>query len=459
MKLKIEKLGRIQKAEMDVRPLTVLIGPNNTNKTWTAYALYRLLQALSRTFSSVPYTRIPPEEGEGAAFDKRLKAMLKPLFDSLTADPAPTRVECSLAVPSLFEETDQEKGLWFNAESISDLLGVPRERLPEAFAGLEYFRTEFVTVLVSLEFVFERSLNQLQVKANRRRTVEAGKVEESSTLASYSDESWTEQRLLDVVNSHLINLIEHVVVFPAERNGILPVWPLIPSLEHLEVPIPVSDFGKFLRVAQVAASASPRNASQTHLLELLKKVLGGEIAYVADGARKRLVFRVGEAEVPLNAAASLSRAVAGLSIYIERFFRADDVLIIDELEMNAHPQAQVALTEFIAALVNAGVRVVFTTHSPYVVDHLNNLMEASRTPVERQGELAWKFALGSPSCFISPEKVAVHAFQEAYLGGEVVVREALNRQTGLIDWSTFSGVSERITNLYSDILRTSEGEA
>jgi hypothetical protein len=201
------------------------------------------------------------------------------------------------------------------------------------------------------------------------------------------------------------------------------------------------------------------SAAQAHLSELLKKVMGGEIAYVADGGRKRLVFRVGDAEVPLNAAASLSRAVAGLSIYLERFFRADDVLIIDELEMNAHPQAQVALTEFIAALVNAGVRVVFTTHSPYVVDHLNNLMEASRVPAERQGELAGKFALGSPSCFISPEKVAVHAFEEASPGGEVVVREALNRQTGLIDWSTFSGVSERITNLYSDILRTSEGEA
>jgi len=127
--------------------------------------------------------------------------------------------------------------------------------------------------------------------------------------------------------------------------------------------------------------------------------------------------------------------------------------------MNAHPQAQMALTEFIAALVNAGVRVVFTTHSPYVVDHLNNLMEASRTPEARREELARKFALNSPSSFISPEKVAVHAFQEETPGGAVIVREVLNRKTGLIDWSTFSKVSEHITNLYSDILKTAEEEA
>jgi hypothetical protein len=37
------------------------------------------------------------------------------------------------------------------------------------------------------------------------------------------------------------------------------------------------------------------------------------------------------------------------------------------------------------------------------------------------------------------------------------VREVLNRQTGLNDWSTFSRVSEHITNLYSDILRTTKG--
>ncbi|OJT23271.1 hypothetical protein BO221_20625 [Archangium sp. Cb G35] len=124
--------------------------------------------------------------------------------------------------------------------------------------------------------------------------------------------------------------------------------------------------------------------------------------------------------------------------------------------MNAHPQAQVALTEFIAALVNAGVRVVLTTHSPYVVDHLNNLMEASRAAAEKREELAQKFTLKTPSSFISPEKVAVHAFQEESPEGEVTVREVLNRQTGLIDWSTFSRVSEHITNLYSDILRSSE---
>ncbi|OJH37720.1 hypothetical protein BON30_26380 [Cystobacter ferrugineus] len=262
-----------------------------------------------------------------------------------------------------------------------------------------------------------------------------------------------------MIGEQTLSLIENVVVFPAERNGILPIWPLIPESDRLDVPLPVKDFGRFLAVAQTAAPVGTMNASQNHLALLLKKVVGGEIAYSAEAETKRLVFRSGTVEVPIHAAASLSRAVAGLSLYIERFFQPDDVLIIDELEMNAHPQAQVALTEFIAALVNAGIRVVFTTHSPYVVDHLNNLMEAARAPEARREELARKFSLGTTSSFISPEKVSVYAFQEESPEGEVTVRDVLNRQTGLIDWSTFSRVSEHITNLYGDILRASEGEA
>src|SRR5258707_8552375 len=39
MKVTIQNLGAIQSAEIDLKPLTVLIGPNNAGKTWMAYTL------------------------------------------------------------------------------------------------------------------------------------------------------------------------------------------------------------------------------------------------------------------------------------------------------------------------------------------------------------------------------------------------------------------------------------
>jgi predicted ATPase len=44
LKLRLENLGRIEKAEIDIRPLTVFIGKNGTNETWAAYALYGLVR-------------------------------------------------------------------------------------------------------------------------------------------------------------------------------------------------------------------------------------------------------------------------------------------------------------------------------------------------------------------------------------------------------------------------------
>ena len=47
MDLILDKLGRIEHAEIEIRPLTVFVGENNTNKTWAAYCLYGLARHLT----------------------------------------------------------------------------------------------------------------------------------------------------------------------------------------------------------------------------------------------------------------------------------------------------------------------------------------------------------------------------------------------------------------------------
>jgi predicted ATPase len=43
MRVTIQNLGIIQHAEFDLKPLTVLVDPNNTGKTWLASTLASIL--------------------------------------------------------------------------------------------------------------------------------------------------------------------------------------------------------------------------------------------------------------------------------------------------------------------------------------------------------------------------------------------------------------------------------
>ena len=44
MFLEVKKLGRIKEAKLEIKPLTIFVGENNTNKTWLAYLLYGIFQ-------------------------------------------------------------------------------------------------------------------------------------------------------------------------------------------------------------------------------------------------------------------------------------------------------------------------------------------------------------------------------------------------------------------------------
>ena len=58
--------------------------------------------------------------------------------------------------------------------------------------------------------------------------------------------------------------------------------------------------------------------------------------------------------------------------------------MIEEPESHLHPAMQVALTRHLAAAVHAGVRILVTTHSEWVLDELTNLVRLSGLPQVRR---------------------------------------------------------------------------
>ena len=85
-------------------------------------------------------------------------------------------------------------------------------------------------------------------------------------------------------------------------------------------------------------------------------------------------------------ASSMVSELAPVVLYLRHLVRPNDVLIIEEPESHLHPAMQVGFTRQLAAFVRAGVRVIVTTHSEWLLEELANLVRLSQIPeAERTG--------------------------------------------------------------------------
>lgn len=107
-------------------------------------------------------------------------------------------------------------------------------------------------------------------------------------------------------------------------------------------------------------------------------ILGGEVSMTKNGdvefhAKSMLKSK----RLPFHLSSSIVKTMASLVIYLRHMARPSDTLIIDEPEMNFHPDVQVLLARIFAVLVNKGLKVVVSTHSDYIVREFNNMIMAN----------------------------------------------------------------------------------
>ncbi|MGL5903683.1 MAG: AAA family ATPase, partial [Cetobacterium sp.] len=78
-------------------------------------------------------------------------------------------------------------------------------------------------------------------------------------------------------------------------------------------------------------------------------------------------------KLPLHMVSSTVRSLAGLYLYL-RYSENPQRIIIDEPELNLHPENQRKIARFLAQLSNKGLEIIITTHSSYILQELNTLI-------------------------------------------------------------------------------------
>ena len=176
--------------------------------------------------------------------------------------------------------------------------------------------------------------------------------------------------------------------------------------------------GDFLeRIVSLGNPNAQRKESDYPLAQDLEQnLVGGEIRIASNpvGYPEFLYRPYGwERDIPLANTSSMVSELAPVVLYLRHVVQPGDTVIIEEPESALHPAMQVELTRLLAAAVKAGIRIIITTHSEWILEELANLVLMSELPVEhRQG-------FEGADITLSAEELGVWSFQRTEDGSMV----------------------------------------
>ena len=131
----------------------------------------------------------------------------------------------------------------------------------------------------------------------------------------------------------------------------------------------------------------------------------------------------------LDQTSSMVSELAPLILFLKYLVRPGDLLILEEPESHLHPAAQLQLARGIARLVNAGVKVLITTHSGDFMGQIDNLLRMSNS----SEKTARSLGLEEEDC-LSPEQVSAYGFRlDSDLGGAVAYPLPVGSDVGIED--------------------------
>jgi hypothetical protein len=218
----------------------------------------------------------------------------------------------------------------------------------------------------------------------------------------------------------------------------------------IRYPTPTEEFLDFL--TDVELTSSPLNGPDSAFGKLASRIeesiqTGHRTEYAATslGGRELALTVSDKLRIDLYNASSSIKQLAPLLLYLRYKATSGQLLIIDEPEMNLHPEGQAKLLEALAMLSNLGVTVLLTTHSPYIMAHLNNLVAADAGSPARRKRQARHLYMQDSQAFLANDAVSAYEMRREGLA------TLADPEFG-IRWDTLSDVSAELQRRYFAIV-------
>jgi AAA15 family ATPase/GTPase len=170
----------------------------------------------------------------------------------------------------------------------------------------------------------------------------------------------------------------------------------------------------------------------------IEKILRGQYRQDQYGEK---IFYDNENYVHLNNASSGQQEVIRIvqDIFLILLDQEKAFRVIEEPEAHLYPLAQKYLIELFAIVLNqTDSQIIITTHSPYILSILNNLLFAKRVVTENQTVSEEVEAVIPPTSWIEPATTDVYSLKEGRC------KSIFDNATGLIDQNYLDEISEEL---------------
>ena len=469
LQLSVSNFGPIAKAEIDLRPLTVFVGPSNTGKSYLAMLVYTLHKHFNDyirldSFGSGKMGNILVESiKEKRPFDdtnsiKQLIDWWTQVHDESTLNNTAVQLpdfvasrlrffftnvsnfSIGLFGAAIVEEAKRNFGIEdairlirHNSSNDAEItLGITpfqyklrlRNRLIESEFPISEEAPLYMNLLDDQIQNLQRWLPPVQILNHPEFRVNDDLIQEALSFFMGG--------VFSLVMDNAVSPLNNAAYYlPADRTGVMHshqvvVASLIGRAPHAglqdDIPLPTLSgvFADFLKQLVTIPVRKQQDKKGDLAANLEQQILKGKV-YVKDSKAGYPIFSYQPQgwteDLPLMNTSSMVSELAPVILYLRHIVQPGDVLIIEEPESHLHPAMQAEFIRQLAAVVNSGIRVMLTTHSEWVLDELANLVYLWDLPKgRRKGITGADFAL-------NPEQVGVWLFDPKQRPKGSVVKE------------------------------------
>ena len=447
MIIKFKNLGPIESGEIDfndLKGINLIIGENNTGKTYLSNLLYSYFKVRQRQ-------DLKMKEVFDINFKKELSNLdyetIKHYFEKKYES------EIKNILPQIFHTS---KDIFKDFEIEVDL----------SDEILEFKKLDDYTIICFREMKKTIKLKKMQNKIEYlMEDYDENKGKRYTTYKAKIQEEDAKQFIFGYfLHIKFFQKIYNFHSFPAERSGAVLFYKQLLEersdvLRELELgnsenigkisrySEPVNDYVKFL------SSISDRSKGVTEvdiyrkLDTELKEILGGEVIIDSES---NIMFKIDTNQIiDLGMVSSTVKTLAGFYLYLKYQAQKGDIIFIDEIELNLHPENQRKIIKLINYLSKQGIKFIISTHSPIITEEIDNMLLFEKVKNKISKEEMKKYEINEEYGLKSSD---INVF---YLHDKIV--ERIKEKDGEFEIETFNSVLEETDNLYQTLLVYAEG--